>query len=190
MSLLCQCRTEAHHKNAILLATNSWCDVEGMNEPATCTNYLGNSSRFVTGLWHYDSMNMIGYFPWTQSLDRYHLSLKGNSRKQEQAVIRFDVGLERFLTYEIPKLLAFDYQMIVNLPVGHAPSKITKEGLPIPYEMITLALLMSEDDFFILPPLPNVLKTKTTSVSWPTVVHPMEDLLDLRNIEFTNNQQQ
>ena len=67
-------------------------------------------------------------------------------------MVRFDVGVESFLSQEIPKLFEFDHRLIVELPIGRSPPDIVSHGLPIPYEKLALALLMSESDIYVLPP--------------------------------------
>jgi hypothetical protein len=119
ISMLCHCRTRVHHQNSIELMVKTWEDKEGMNENRIAAyvrkHYQGSTGRYTSGYWHYDSMNTTGFFPWTQSLDRYHLALKGNSRRQVKAVVRFDVGVESFLSQEIPKLFEFDHRLIVEM---------------------------------------------------------------------------
>ena len=67
-------------------------------------------------------------------------------------MVRFDVGVESFLSQEIPKLFEFDHRLIVELPIGRSLPDIASHGLPIPYEKLALALLMSESDIYVLPP--------------------------------------
>jgi hypothetical protein len=136
VSILSTCRGDIHHRNAFRLALVRW-GPSGYGEVELAAmvyeNYFREGDRYANGAWNCDSIAQCGYLPWTQSLDRYHLFLKGCRVLQRMGVIRFDVSLRTFLDSDISKLCLFDASIIANAPIGVPPLFVVNGQLALPY---------------------------------------------------------
>jgi hypothetical protein len=156
VTVLGRARGNIHHRNALKLALRRW-GAGGLGQLRLVSMiheyYVRRGGRLSMGEWNYDCIPLIGYFPSTSSLDNYHGQMKGKALQGHLGIVRFDVTFQTFIEVESDKVLNYDASIIASVPICSPPAVVVEGHLCITYEVLAVALLMGDEDFYELPPL-------------------------------------
>lgn len=132
-------RSKIHFSNSLQLLIEKW---RAMGEDTIATHMERQKSNWN---FHYTALQLIGFPPETQALERYLLALRGVPKLNRPGILTPDLGLKSFIQQGIPSLLEHDEKLLSSVMVGRMSQRMHERSIPL--QILAVALLMSTEDF-------------------------------------------